>query len=1659
MKKNLLALSLALLVALGVNAQADVMRSNAKPFHGPKEGKITLNSHQVKGPLAENFEGTFPPVGWSLTAGTGDWAQFADVNHTTGGTNSAIYDCYNIDGTVPAYLQTPEMAVTSGDNTFTFWCDYYLVSGAFGNASSLFVDISSDNGSTWTNGTTDYLVGITLDAWTLFTIDLTANVGQNVVLRFKAISDYGSYNIAIDDVTGPSLVLPAHDLGAVAVTPSGFVLSGSTVAPHVFVTNFGSTDEATYSVQLTDGAGYDQTINSTSTLVSLGNADITFPSWTPADGNFTLTATVTLAGDLNPGNDVATSPVDVRAYQFGDVVSQFTTQTGSAVGIETDGTNIYVQHFNSAVFDRYTMNGTFVNTFSIAAAANIRDLAYDGTNFYGAPNTTSVFKLSFTPGSEALVSTITAPQACRALAFDGDDNTFWGNSGTGIMKEFGMTGVLTGRTFTPSVGIYGAAYDNFSDPANPTIWGTDWSGGKARIVEWALNGVATGRTVDLTSYIGGTLDAGGLAIYKEGATAYLLADFQSNPNTVVKIFLATVAGADITFDVTAGANPVSGANVNVNGMDYSTSAAGSVTVTLAPGTYAYTVSKAGYQNGIGNVTVVDGVNQTIPVALAAIPQDFEGIFPPNGWSLTAGGGNWAKLPDVNHTSGGANSAIYACYDIVGTDPAYLQTYEMSVTAGDATFAFWCNYYLISGTWGSASNLFVDISTNGGAAWTSGTTDYLSGIALDSWVPFTIDLSAYIGQNVVLRFKGISDYGSYNIAIDDVLGPARYLPAHDLGITGITPSGFIASGSTVAPQVTVANLGGDEATYTVQLTNGAGYDHTISSSAILPSLGTINITFPSWTPADGSYTLTSTVTVAGDVNAANDIKVAALTVGTFEDAYAGNTTALTYNKFDLASGVQTAVGTIGSAPFPMAEEFNGISIYRIYSDLTIGTVGADGVYSNLGTMTGVAGTPTGIAYNWNTGVWYVMVLDGASLPQLCTLNMNTLALTLIGTGAEGMIIAMDFAWDGFLYGPSLNPDNLYKIDPATGVTTSIGPIGIDLNYGQDVSFDGQTGKLYGCTVGAAAKFGTYDLTTGAFAEISDNGTDQIATFVITKVPLTAYNVNFTINDGTNPIAGAQIAINGSTLTSNATGNATFTYIAGTYNYTVSKFGYFDATGTVTIAGANQNVTVTMTSSSSYAVTFTVTDNVPAALAGAAIVVTQGANTFNGTTNASGVYVFAALPAATYNYTVTLAGYMPVSASFIVAAANVAVNVILPEEMMLPYGLAVADGADAVFTWNNAPSTVSVLAVDHDASNAVTYTDDWAVLQPALDASTLINYTYFEADAVTFNGPDLATMQNYDVVLWFTGEAWHLGQTMTAADKVNIKAYVQGGGKFILSGQDYLYDQNASGATYAAGSFEYDVLGITSVSQDAISIASPDLGTGKGVTGSYLDGTTFSVADIYTTAKEGLYIDDLTGTTAGTSGLMEMITPLTGLGAVSTANTVFSTIPLAAITEQAKITSIINAMVSDLTGTSVESPEGFVGYNVYLDNLTTPVATNVTATTYTFVAPSVGIHTAGVSSVYTTGQSAIVTLLWGHTGTNVIPNANVTIYPNPTKGRINIENVSNANIYITNVLGTVIASKENVSGSTGFDLSNVANGIYLVKIVSGNKVITKKINVID
>lgn len=106
--------------------------------------------------------------------------------------------------------------------------------------------------------------------------------------------------------------------------------------------------------------------------------------------------------------------------------------------------------------------------------------------------------------------------------------------------------------------------------------------------------------------------------------------------------------------------------------------------------------------------------------------------------------------------------------------------------------------------------------------------------------------------------------------------------------------------------------------------------------------------------------------------------------------------------------------------------------------------------------------------------------------------------------------------------------------------------------------------------------------------------------------------------------------------------------GEYTYTVSKFGYETATGTINVATGDVNKTVTLTEQTKQTVTFNITK--PKGVNAEPVVTVK----YNGTKVYEGSGANCTLPAGDYTYTAKLDGCDDLSGSFTVAAAAVTVN---------------------------------------------------------------------------------------------------------------------------------------------------------------------------------------------------------------------------------------------------------------------------------------------------------------------------------------------------------------------------------------------------------------------
>lgn len=113
------------------------------------------------------------------------------------------------------------------------------------------------------------------------------------------------------------------------------------------------------------------------------------------------------------------------------------------------------------------------------------------------------------------------------------------------------------------------------------------------------------------------------------------------------------------------------------------------------------------------------------------------------------------------------------------------------------------------------------------------------------------------------------------------------------------------------------------------------------------------------------------------------------------------------------------------------------------------------------------------------------------------------------------------------------------------------------------------------------------------------------------------------------------------------NGAYTVAAGTYAYTVSKFGYETKTGTIKVEGGDVSKDVALTALTAYQVKFNVAPE------GAAVTLTHPVG---GTIAADGNGAYIVYAGETYAYTVAKAGYITVSGSF-TAAKNDTIKVTL------------------------------------------------------------------------------------------------------------------------------------------------------------------------------------------------------------------------------------------------------------------------------------------------------------------------------------------------------------------------------------------------------------------
>ena len=193
----------------------------------------------------------------------------------------------------------------------------------------------------------------------------------------------------------------------------------------------------------------------------------------------------------------------------------------------------------------------------------------------------------------------------------------------------------------------------------------------------------------------------------------------------------------------------------------------------------------------------------------------------------------------------------------------------------------------------------------------------------------------------------------------------------------------------------------------------------------------------------------------------------------------------------------------------------------------------------------------------------------------------------------------------------------------------------LTAGTDGSYALTVGEKYTYTV---EKKG-YEKVTQEFTAQEGNNT-----ITVTLVKLPVITLQFTPDDAAVTLKQGNTTVYKESADSEKGKNV---YIAAkntAYTYTVTKFGYETATGTISVATTDVNKTVTLTELAKQTVTFNITK--PEGVSAEPVVTVK----YNGTKVYEGSGTNCALPAGNYTYTATLDGCDTLSGSFVVQAAK-------------------------------------------------------------------------------------------------------------------------------------------------------------------------------------------------------------------------------------------------------------------------------------------------------------------------------------------------------------------------------------------------------------------------
>ncbi len=499
-----------------------------------------------------------------------------------------------------------------------------------------------------------------------------------------------------------------------------------------------------------------------------------------------------------------------------------------------------------------------------------------------------------------------------------------------------------------------------------------------------------------------------------------------------------------------------------------------------------------------------------PNATVVLSENFDSAALPTGWNVVdnTGNGGWTFVADYNGQT--LDGTPFAMVDSDGYGSVDLDTElvspSMDVSALNSVFVSFDHYFNSYG--GNANNEIGDVDVYDGTQWVN---VYSTNADVGAWGNpdhQLIDVTAYKNANFQVRFHYYDANYDWYWAVDNVM---VFEPSNDdLAVTDALPETFLPN---MPFNLTgyVYNNGSNtqnafDVTFNIKDTSNANvFTETVNITGAALASGNTYVVTSTTQPSlpAGTYTLEVMVALTGDQDTTNDTYTTQLYIIDYPSTY-NMDTVYSYVAFDgdmsgdngnlvtfdINSGAATAQGALVSSDFFTSGTFiNDVLVAVEYGTNAVYLIDGSGAAHRVGFFHGDIGTASISAIAYDNALQVGYLTNGT---VLLTFDM-TLNTTIVGAmNNAGLMIGMDVDNNGNLYGVDIVDDQLYSIDPTTGVATGIGPVGLDLSYAQDIGADPTTGNLYGTLYEVGNSTGglyIFDKVTGAATAIGTPGSDE------------------------------------------------------------------------------------------------------------------------------------------------------------------------------------------------------------------------------------------------------------------------------------------------------------------------------------------------------------------------------------------------------------------------------------------------------------------------------------------------------------------------------------------------------------------------------------------